>query len=592
MRIHQRLIIMLLLGLVGAAAGEESPFLVDVALGWGNHYRPMEWTPVNVTIQSRSSEPFSGRLILSGAQDGLNTLNIVHEVVLTPGVPQHVPLVTKLAYNLEQFRVRLEDSDGNVKWRFTYDIYDPSFSATNLTEVEGDEFFIGVIGRQQFGILNLKDALCSNVPGGVGEVIVTNMPILYAPWDWTGYAALDVLMLFDPDWSALNKDQSLAIRQWVTKGGKLLVVLGANPMGQNHPLRAWLPVAFDRPGQIKPDWAYLADLNLDHTDDVEINCYHLSQRTADVSLDNTFLVDNTCVYAAAPMGFGRVAVLGFNPGELGPRQRAVSGVFWLGRLQPLLRPVSNDNTKSGVAETVTTLERSLTLLTDEYKEKDHHYYFETGFDQQAANQVMGHLYTIPELRPLSLGWVILMLGLLAVLLGPVDYFFLKHRDKLPLTWLTMTGWIALFTITAYYGVEALRGGNLQVRAVSMIDASDDASDAWRTTYTGIFAPHSDDYHLDDMEKKGWWSGIAPSEDEIYYHNRNIAIRNIDCLQHDGGNLPFSLPINIWSMQTLIREDSLTRVPLRVDVARRNDNISVTITNLADQPLTRGYVLFD
>ncbi len=592
MQLRRCLITLLLLTLVAAAA-DEPPFIGDITVGWGNHFRPMEWTPVNVTLQTRQTTPFSGRLIISGAQDDLNTLNIEHDVVLTPGVARQVPLATKLAYNLEQMRFRLVDNDGAIKWRFNYDIYDLS-AAVNLIEVKNSDFFIGVIGRTQFGILNLKDALYCNSSGATGEVFAAHLPVTQAPWDWTGYAALDVLVLFDTDWSGLNPEQSLAIRQWVTKGGKMLVILGANPMPQSHPLRAWLPVAFDRPGQIKPDWAYLADLSLDHTDKVEIDCHHLSPRHAQVHLDSTFMVDDTCVYAAAPVGFGRVAVLGFNPGQLGPRQRAIAGQFWLGRLAPLLTPVLDKNADPQSATTFANLERGLALIdNEEYKDKGHQgFYYQAGFEQRAANQVMGHLYTIPELRPLSLGWVILLLGLLAVLLGPVDYLFLKRRDKLPLTWLTMTGWIALFTVAAYYGVEALRGGELQVRAVTMIDASEDSPDAWRTTYAGIFAPHSDDYRLDELDEKDWWSGISPSEHNFYHRGSNSAIRNIFCSQYDGSNLPFSLPINIWSMQTLIRENPLPRVPLRVDVARHGDNVAVTITNLADQPLQKGYVLFD
>ena len=82
---------------------------------------------------------------------------------------------------------------------------------------------------------------------------------------------------------------------------------------------------------------------------------------------------------------------------------------------------------------------------------------------------MDHLYNISEMRPLSIWWVILLLGTLAVLLGPVDYKILKRLDRLPLTWLTCTFWIVLFSVGAYYGVRALRGGKLQMRVVSVLD---------------------------------------------------------------------------------------------------------------------------
>ena len=77
---------------------------------------------------------------------------------------------------------------------------------------------------------------------------------------------------------------------------------------------------------------------------------------------------------------------------------------------------------------------------------------------------------------------------LAILLGPVDYLVLKRLDKLPYTWLTSTGWIVIFTVGAYYGVQWIRGGAMELRAVSVVDGVADSNCAWATCYAGAL-PH-------------------------------------------------------------------------------------------------------
>ena len=71
---------------------------VDVFWGWGGCYRPMEWMPVEIGITSTAAEPFGGTVIISAPQDGLNIMNIHHSFALTPSLPLHIPLVTKLAF--------------------------------------------------------------------------------------------------------------------------------------------------------------------------------------------------------------------------------------------------------------------------------------------------------------------------------------------------------------------------------------------------------------------------------------------------------------------------------------------------------------
>jgi hypothetical protein len=197
-----------------------------------------------------------------------------------------------------------------------------------------------------------------------------------------------------------------------------------------------------------------------------------------------------------------------------------------------------------------------------------------------------------EIKPLSIWWVILLLAGLALLLGPVDYKLLKRYGRLPWTWLTCTFWIILFTIGAYFGVQYLRGGQLELRVVSVLDGIDNSNHVWSTAYCGLFAPKSDDYRLKDLQKNQWWSGIAPTEHSIGMRGQERIGKRIYCLQHDGGNLPYSLPVNIWDVQCLLNESSLERFPFDAQIERRGEEVVIEITNESKSRMQGGYVLLD
>jgi hypothetical protein len=214
--------------------------------------------------------------------------------------------------------------------------------------------------------------------------------------------------------------------------------------------------------------------------------------------------------------------------------------------------------------------------------------FEIGWAQAANNAVMEFLYQ--GIRPLSIWWVIILLITLAVLLGPIDYKLLKRMDRLPLTWLTCAFWIILFTVGAYYGVQALRAGDMELRVVSVMDGIKNSNYAWSTDYCGLFAPYSADYRLENLQENQWWSGIAPAQESIWQQGSQVGSRRIYCFQHDGGNLPYSIPVNIWDVQCLLNESSLQKMPFDAEVQCQGDEIIINIVNESESLIPSGRVL--
>jgi hypothetical protein len=582
---------------------EESPFNVDTFFGWGGCYRPMEWTPVEIGISSTLKEPFEGAVSVSAQQDDLNTLNISSHFVLTPDIPLHLPLVTKFAFAADSCTVQLVNNRGRGVWRNRYGLWDYSSANRTLTALSEEDVLTGLVGASAFGLLRLGDETVAVGQKGRGKVYVKDKVSQMIPWDWTGFACLDLLILYDPDYSLIRPQQKRAICQWVSNGGRLLVIVGDNQLTDDNPITHILPF---EPGDAKETTLGSGDLSaMGLNGDVEekIVCRPLVARS-DAVVSST-LVDSggTCLFGVGLKGFGRAGVLAFDPADLAGNHRTKTSGFWVERFKAIIgdsyfmerREESSPQVSEGSSSVRLSTLRRVMLSSDAPEDKnrqDMNYRFETGMMQAGSNAIMEHLYKIAEMRPLSIWWVILILTLLAVLLGPVDYLVLKRKDRLPLTWVTSAGWIVLFTVGAYYGVQALRAGKMQMRVVSVTDGAGGTGDNWSTVYSGIFAPSSDDYALTGVGENQWFSGVTPTQSYVYSYNRSAATRNIYCLQHDGSNVPVSLPINIWTMQCLLTEQPVASMPFEATVRREGESVKLSISNNSDRRITGGTIQLD
>jgi len=572
---------------------------VDFSVGWGGCYRPREWTPITVGITTPFEKPVDCMVRLSAAQDSLNTLDISRREVLMPAQPKEIPLVGRLDFAVSAATLTIAGTDTGLYWSRTYELWDQSGGSRPLTAVKHWETLIGVTGSQGASIMQVaqasvssrrQDALNSEVEdrvgmrvsrgGRQGKVYTRYRFGRLLPADWTGYASLDLLVLYDPDWVDLTDHQQRAIVQYVSNGGSVLMVLGAKPLPAGGLLARMLPLGVGDPKEIRLARRDLSKWNCREPKTDTVACWQaaLDANAPGWEIDRD--TSGNAIFASGPVGFGKVGVLLFDPALLGCRQGKELAQFWVPRMAPLLT------------------QREITLSNNP-DSADNDYRYELGPESKASKAVLDYLYSVEQLKPIHIGWVVLVLASLAVLIGPVDYLVLKAAGRLTWTWVTSTACIAVFSVGAYYGVEYLRGGELQARLVSVVDAVDGANCAWATRYLGIFAPHSDDYSLAGVDREQWreqwWAGIAPDRgEELYRYNYNepATSRRIYCQQHiDGGSVPVSVPINIWSMQSLICESRLAKAPFAATVKQApGDQWTITVTNHGPAPIARCYAL--
>ena len=156
---------------------------------------------------------------MTARQDGINTLNVIHTFVLTPDRPLSAPLVTKFAFATDRCTLAIRDEKGRTRWRQTINLWDFSPQKRMLRVVQEQDLLIGLIGQAQFGLLRLPQETACVSDRSPGKVYLGSKMPRDVPWDWTGYASLDLLVICDLDWSLLQPQQIKAIREWISNGG-------------------------------------------------------------------------------------------------------------------------------------------------------------------------------------------------------------------------------------------------------------------------------------------------------------------------------------------------------------------------------------
>ena len=573
-------VLLAMTAVVPAAWAQQTKLNVDVTVGWGGCYRPREWTPVDILIHHKLTRPLGGVMRVTAQQDSMTDMTIEREIVLTPGVSVPVPLVARFAYGADELYARFIDENGRVPWKRDISLMGLADQGSRSTSIHPADTLIGLVGRSAFGLREFPKAHRSSYGGESGNVYVRSKLPRLLPKDWTGYASLDLLILYDPDWDDISVHQARAIAKWVHNGGRLLILLGTHPLPADRELAKLVPFEIGPAETVQLPSTLLRDWGC-RSGQVRLTGKVVRRALGGFGKGAHTVTDagerSETVFAWDLVGFGAVGVVPFNPTDVGGMQGRNVGPFWHDVVGPLLARSGIEVRPRGVEENY-----------------NRYYDHELDSSGQAANQIIGHLLSIPELRPLSIWWVIGLLTLLAVLIGPVDYLVLKRLGRLPLTWVTSSVCILIFSVGAYYGVQVVRSGAMQVRAVSVIDAVEGAPCAWSTTYLGIFAPASDDYRVEAPDGEAlrddqWWSAVSPDLQQYYYRDRGAATRHVYCVQQDVGNLPRSLPINIWSMQCLMAESPVQQVPLSATVRRDGKQMTVEITNHAAHAILRGSV---
>src|SRR5262249_6662530 len=113
-----------------------------------------------------------------------------------------------------------------------------------------------------------------------------------------------------------------------------------------------------------------------------------------------------------------------------------------------------------------------------------------------SSQLRIALEQFPGVRLIPFGWVAFFIFLYILLIGPGDYFFLKKVVKrMELTWIPFPTIVVVVSLVAYYAAYLLKGNDLLVNKVDVVDIDQPAGMARGWTWISLFSPQNRDYSI-------------------------------------------------------------------------------------------------
>jgi hypothetical protein len=111
-----------------------------------------------------------------------------------------------------------------------------------------------------------------------------------------------------------------------------------------------------------------------------------------------------------------------------------------------------------------------------------------------ATQLQVNLEEFEAVPVISFGWVALFILVYILVVGPLDYLFLKKVVKrLELTWITFPTVVITISVAAYFTAYWLKGNDQRINKIDVVDLDVENQRAYGNTWFTIFSPRIQHY---------------------------------------------------------------------------------------------------
>lgn len=656
MRFLKRTLAILAAGLAAPALAEDPAALARVDIGWGTTVTAGRWTPMRVWLDG-SVGALAGMITVEYEQDRTQMARVLVPASTTPGALTPVELAVCIPADVGAVSVTFSSAgrrDESMKFApppTAGAVATPKPGQLQLGQLYGGtRGLIACLGVGSIERAFPKPIAVDESPAVQGRIIegflsaegetlteLRWMQLAAAAVEPDGlptipqsYSGLEALVLDAGRASNLPPRTRRAIMDWVGSGGRLLVL----STDDSNAWRAWLPegeagelLTRGDPTRLAPPPSVLEGLGSQTFDffpkvpNTEsrpshvppglrggVGELHVSTNAAPaLQLRKDALArpvsttaagkaagwtvgwtisEGTGLYACGPVGLGMVTVLGVDPEAL-PQglDPEASRRLWRRALEAsvknyLTAPFAHGEPGQGEVTT-------------------------------ALNTILG----VPPLRNTVFNVVLVSLGVLGLLMGPVDWFVLKRFRVRQHSWLVALGWISLASIAAYVIPPMLRSGPPQVNRLLATDVLQETnsltsrSAEWSDGLTGVFASGPLEIAFDpdpaSPTNGSWWHGVAAERVDyrriIRSNNERRELRTISPIETpqltsrrgERQNVPIPIRMPSWSYRTMSDSSTGRADAPRARVSRGADGTyRVEIAGLPEQAPVGRLSLFD
>ena len=457
-----------------AAGQDDADVRIEVEqFGVGNAYRPGAITALRLVLTSSLDDPTPCWVQWDVPNAEGDIAEYGRSITLSPGTRSPVWLYAPLSPHTTDgtiWTIRVfEERDGVRRRELGGQRISPATGGSTRVPLEAG--MIAVVGRARARLddYSITWNLQSNPPGAHEETrIVSGIAPQAMPDRWQGLAPFEAVVWTDALPQQLRVDAAGALREYVRRGGHLVIILpeAGNPwvlgargqtslddlLVQQAPRRDDLMLS-----ELMP---VLSKSRLDPIRNFELSVRVFSEIGGSYNaIDNRYepliaLPDGRVVVIQRLVDFGRITIVGIDLASqrLASMRLPQADVFWnriLGRRADTPQPEELLAMKSNDPRMLTAGRANIVFIGDRQLLRNH-------VDKSGEATV-------------SLMAAVVLFGMYWAIAGPGLFYFLKQRKSVRHSWLVFAATGGVFTAVAWGGVRLLRQSDAEFLHVTFLD---------------------------------------------------------------------------------------------------------------------------
>ncbi len=576
-----------------------APTIDELRVGFGGRYKVGSWSSGEITITGGSA-PFKGHVtIVVPDNDGIPTRITAPpagDLQVAAGESAIVPVYFK---------------QGQLGGAITVELHDKlSRRAIRTFRPGAAGSLAGVMPSSARLILNIGDQESTAGESRRGSPLAPLKDFSSLPNQWYGLEGVDAILLHTADSRIVeqlksNSTQRAALDFWVRMGGRLVMCVGRNApelLAAGGPLAEFVPGTFQalvplRQGTVLEAYAETSE-PLAPGASVELEVAQLVEVRGRIESFSGSGPSDLPLVVRTPRGFGEIVFVAFDIDQ-------APIADWKARPQLLSRllGMAVDPTASGVLP-ADTLGAVTTL----------------GF-VDLAGQLRSALDQFPGVPLVPFWLVAILIAAYIACIGPVDYYLVRHVLKRPeSTWVTFSLTVVLFAVGAAGLAYNLKGSELRVNQLDVVDFDLESGFSRRTSWANVFSPAIATYDV-AFEPRTAPSPAGAAESSIssgsllsWFGLTGTGFGGMDATAGAGGgiggassNLPLfsvgydynrtldrlhGVPIAVWSSKPFVGR-TWDSAPGGIQAELSDDGrLTGTVRNKLSVPLTHCVLIYD
>ena len=203
--------------------------------------------------------------------------------------------------------------------------------------------------------------------------------------------------------------------------------------------------------------------------------------------------------------------------------------------------------------------------------------------------VFGGMIDSKQVRKLPVSWLLLLLVVYLLVIGPFDQWWLKKINRQMLTWITFPCYVVLFSVLIYWIGFMLRAGESEWNELHVVDVLQrgEKAELRGRTFASIYSPKNDQYKLAGVQPvsalRGEFVGSRIGGKET---SRSSVVQKGDGYQAE-------VYVPVWTSQLFINDWwESAELPLKAVVKREGGKITGNVANLLPRKLSKVHIVYN